>query len=144
MRTESRERLTKKYLNELTYVVVGAAITVHKEVGRGLLESVYHECMKVELEHRKINFHTELPIPVIFKGKVLSTNFRCDLLVENCIIVELKAVKHLVPEFDAKLLNHMNLLKVPKGILINFNCGNIFNEGQKTLVNQYFKDLPEK
>lgn len=136
--------ITQKYLDELTYEVVGASIEVHKIMGRGLLESVYHECIKQELVHRKINFLTEMRIPVIYKDKVLSMDFRCDLFVENCLVVELKSVTALSNVHEAQLLNYMKLLKSPKGILINFNCFNIFREGQKTLVNEYFSSLPKQ
>jgi GxxExxY protein len=111
-------------------------------MGRGLLESVYQECLKEELLHRKINFLTELKIPVLYKGKLLDVDFRCDLFVENCIIVELKAVRDMTAIFEAQLLSYMKLLKSPKGILINFHCSNIFKEGQKTFVNEYFTSLP--
>ena len=110
-------------------------------MGRGLLEIVYHQCLKEEFLHRKINFSSEMKIPVIYKNKELETDFRCDLFVENNIVVELKAVFEIHPMFEAKLLNYMKLLKSPKGILINFNFNNIFNEGQKTFVNEYFKNL---
>ena len=105
------------------------------------LENVYHQCLKEEFIHRKINFLSEMKIPVIYKNKELETDFRCDLFIENTIVVELKAVYEIHPMFEAKLLNYMKLLKSPKGILINFNCNNIFNEGQKTFVNEYFKNL---
>jgi GxxExxY protein len=134
---------TKNFLDELTYEVVGSAIKVHKALGRGLLESVYHECMKEELIHRKINFSTELKIPVIYKTKEIKVDFRCDLFVENCLVVELKAVNEIIPAFEAQLLTYMKLLKAPKGILINFNCSNIFAEGQKTYVNDIFRNLPD-
>jgi len=133
--------ISKKYLDELTYQVVGATIEVHKGMGRGLLESVYLQCMKEELNHRKMNFHTEMRIPIRYKEKELNIDFRCDLFVENCLVVELKAVNEIVPQFEAQLLTYMKLLKAPKGILINFNCGNIFKEGQKTFVNEYFREL---
>ena len=136
--------MTQKYLDELTYEIIGAAIEVHKIMGRGLLESVYHQCLKEELTHRKINFLSEMKIPVIYKKKALETDFRCDLFIGNAIVVELKAVFEIHPIFEAKLLNHMKLLKAPKGILINFNCFNIFKEGQKTFVNEYFKNLPKE
>lgn len=135
--------LSKEYLNNLTYEIIGAAIEVHKTVGRGLLESVYHQCLKEELTHRKINFQTEMKIPLVYREKVLDIDFRCDLFIENCIIVELKSIKELLPIHDAQLLTYMKLLKCPKGILINFNCNNIFKEGQKTLVNDYFSKLKE-
>lgn len=133
--------ITQKYLVGITYEVIGAAIEVQKIVGRGLLERVYHECMIEELRHRKINFQTEMKIPLLYKDKFLETDFRCDLLLENCIIVELKSVNEMNPIFEAQLLTYMKLLKVPKGILINFNCFNLFKYGQKTFVNEYFKKL---
>ncbi len=135
--------VTKKYLDTLTYEIIGAAIEVHKIMGRGLLESVYHQCLKEELIHRKINFLTEMKVPVLYKGKALDIDFRCDLFVEQCIVVELKAVQEITSTFEAQLLTYMKLLKAPKGILLNFNCNNIFNEGQKTFVNEYFGNLPQ-
>jgi GxxExxY protein len=136
--------LTKKQVNELTYDVLGACIEVHKQMGAGLLESVYHECLKEELIHRKIKFHTEKVIPVTYKAKLLNIDFRCDLFIENCLVVELKAVQELNNVFEAQLLTYMKLLKCPKGLLINFNCSNIFKEGQKTFVNEHFSNLPDK
>jgi GxxExxY protein len=135
--------VTQRYLDDLTYEVVGAAIEVHKIMGRGLLESVYHQCLQEELAHRKINFLTEMRIPVLYKNKQLEIDFRCDLYVEKCLVVELKAVQEMTSVFEAQLLTYMKLLKSPKGILINFNCFNIFNEGQKTYVNEYFNLLPK-
>ncbi len=137
------EKISKKYLDDLTYEVVGAAIEVHKTMGRGLLENVYHHCMIEELKDRKINFSTEMKIPVLYKNKQLNVDFRCDLFIENCMVVELKATNEMHPVFEAQLLTYMNLLKAPKGVLINFNCTNIFKEGQKTFVNDLFKKLPE-
>jgi GxxExxY protein len=136
--------MNQKYLDELTYEIIGSAIEVHKIMGRGLLESVYHQCLKEELTHRKINFLSEMKIPVFYKNKELEMDFRCDLFIENTIVVELKAVFDIHPMFEAKLLNYMKLLKSPKGILINFNCYNLFKEGQKTYVNEYFKNLPKE
>ncbi len=135
--------LTKRYLDELTYEIIGSAIEVHKTIGRGLLESVYQQCLKEELTHRKINFLTEMKVPVVYKGKKLDIDFRCDLFVEQCIVVELKAVKEISSAFEAQLLNYMKLLQSPKGLIINFNCSNIFREGQKTFVNEYFSSLPD-
>jgi GxxExxY protein len=134
--------LNKEFIDKVSYEVIGAAISVHKKMGRGLLESVYHECMKMELRNRDLQFHTELTIPAYYEEKKLSVKFRCDLFVESCVVVELKAVSYLVKEFEAKLLNHMRLLEAPKGVLINFNCSNIFREGQKTFVNDFYSRLP--
>jgi GxxExxY protein len=113
-------------------------------MGAGLLESVYHECLKEELIHRKIKFHTEKVIPVTYKAKLLNIDFRCDLFIENCLVVELKAVQELNNVFEAQLLTYMKLLKCPKGLLINFNCSNKFKEGQKTFVNEHFSNFPDK
>ncbi len=135
--------ITKKYLDKLTYNVVGASIEVHKFVGAGLLESIYHECLKHELSLRNISFETEIIIPVCFKEIILETDLRCDLFVENCLAVELKSVSTLAPIHEAQLLTYMKLLKAPEGILINFNCVNLFKEGQKTFVNEFFRNLPE-
>lgn len=136
--------ITKKYLNELTYEILGGAIEVHKTLGVGLLESVYHSCLKEELLHRKINFLTEMRVPLVYKGKSLETELRCDLFVENCIVIELKALKELTPMFEAQLLTYMKLLSAPKGILINFHSSNIFHEGQQTFVNDLFSRLPQE
>ena len=133
--------MTKEFVDKISYEVVGAAINVHKKMGRGLMESVYHECMKEELNNKKLKYFTELTIPVFYDEKKLAVRFRCDLFVENCLVVELKAITRFVLEHEAKLLNHMRLLKAPKGILINFNCSNIFKEGQRTLVNEYYANL---
>lgn len=135
--------VTQKHLNDLTYEVVGAAITVHKTLGKGLLESVYHSCLKEELSYKKINYQTELSIPLIYREKSLDINFRCDLFIENCLVLELKSVKEMPNIFEAQLLTYMKLLRAPKGILLNFFCDNIFKEGQRTIVNEYFESLPK-
>jgi GxxExxY protein len=135
--------ITQKYIDDITYKIIGAAIEVHRIMGRGLLESVYHQCLKEELDIRGIKYVSEMKIPIIYKEKELVSDFRCDLYVENLIIVELKAITEIHPIVDAQILNYMKLTKSPKGILINFNCSNIFKEGQKTFVNEYYKNLPK-
>ncbi len=135
--------LTKKYLDELTYEIIGSSIEVHKALGPGLLESVYHKCLRRELSIRGISFLSELSIPIFYKGDSLDVDLKCDLFVENAIVLELKSVDKMLPLFDAQLLTYMKLLEVSKGILINFNVNNIFNEGQKTLVNDQFRLMPE-
>ena len=137
-------RITKHLLNELSYEVIGAAIEVHKALGPGLLESVYHKCLMHELAFREIPFVTEINIPVLFKGLHINTELRCDLFIDNCLAVELKAVESTLPIHEAQLLTYMKLLEAPKGILINFNCINLFKEGQKTFVNHFFRDLPDQ
>jgi len=85
-----------------------------------------------------------MKVPVVYKGKSLDVDFRCDLFVEQTVVVELKSVQDMVPIYEAQLLTYMKLLQCPKGILINFNCSNIFKEGQKTFVNEYFSVLPNQ
>ncbi len=133
--------VTKRFLDELGYNVIGAAIEVHKELGPGLLESVYHSCMCHELHLRKINFISEMKIPIQFKGLKMNVDLRCDFFIENTFVTEIKAVKKIEPIHEAQLISYLKLLKVPKGILINFNSFNIFKEGQKTYVNEWYRSL---
>jgi GxxExxY protein len=135
--------MTKSYLDQLTYDIIGAAIDVHNNLGPGLLESIYHECMKIELTNRNIPFRTEMSVPIFYGGQRLETVLRCDLYIANTVVVELKAVKGIEPIFEAQLLTYMKLLDSPKGVLINFNCMNIFREGQRTLVSERYGKLPE-
>lgn len=135
--------MTKKYLDELTYKVIGCAIEVHKHLGPGLLESVYEKCFVKELDLKGIKYQKQLWVPLNYKGLELDTELRLDVLVEDILCVELKAQEGILPVHEATLLSYMQMLEKPKGILINFHCVNIFKEGQKTLVNNLFSLLPE-
>ncbi|MCJ0742470.1 GxxExxY protein [Pedobacter montanisoli] len=135
--------VTKTYLTDLTYQVNGAAIEVHKTLGVGLLESTYHKCMEYELALRGITFKTELNVPVCYKGINIDALLRCDLFIEDILVVELKAVDKIMPIHEAQVLTYMKLLEAPKGIIYNFNVINIYKEGQKTYVNDGFRCLPE-
>jgi len=135
--------MTQKYLNELTHTIIGAAIEIHKELGPGLLESIYEKCLTHLLKKKGLQLMMQQKIPLIFRGLYLDCDLRFDLLVENCIIVEIKAVDGLLPIHEAQLLTYLKLLSKPKGILINFNCTNIFKEGQKTMVTELFASLPK-
>ena len=137
------KELTKKYLTDLTYDIIGAAIEVHKEMGPGLLEKVYEVCMIQELGLRGIKVKSQQSVPVIYKGVPLDAELRYDLLVDDCIVVELKAVVEMMPVFEAQAMSYAKLLKMPKAILINFTCTNIFQKGQKTFVNELFSALPD-
>lgn len=135
--------MTKEIVDKLSYEVLGAAIEVHKAIGPGLIESVYHDCLKHELSLRNISFLTELVVPIDFKGIKLEADLRCDLFVEGLLVVELKAVSTLAPIHQAQLFTYMKLLIAPKGLLLNFNSVNIFRDGQKTLVNEIYRNLPD-
>lgn len=135
--------INKQYLNDLTYAFIGCCINVHEELGPGLLESVYHKCLMEELKYKGISFKSEISVPVKYRNLHIETDLKADLFIENCLVAELKAVESLKPIFQAQLLTYMNLLKAPKGILVNFNCKNVFREGQKTFVNDYFAELSD-
>jgi len=134
---------TKSYLNDLSYKIVGCAIEVHKHLGPGLLESIYHECLRQEFFLRGINYKSQLFVPIDYKGIALNADYRLDFLVEDEIVVELKAMEGILPVHEAQLLTYMKLLQKGKGILINFNCANIVKEGTKQMVNEYYAQLPE-
>ncbi len=136
--------ITKQYLNELTYKVIGCAIEVHKHLGPGLLESVYEKCFLRELVLRGIAFKNQIWVPLNYKGLELDTELRLDVLAEDILCIELKAQQGLLPIHDAVLLSYMQMLQKPKGILINFHCVNVFKHGQKTLVNNLFSILPDE
>lgn len=133
--------LTQKEVDELSYKIIGAAIEVHKTLGPGLLESVYHKCFLRELELSGLSFSKEIEVPLVYKGLNLDSKLRFDVLVEGLVVVELKSVDALLPVHYSQLKTYMKLLKVPKGIVINFNCTNIFKDGQKTVVNEYYSAL---
>lgn len=135
--------MNKTYLKDLVYRVNGAAIEVHKALGPGLLESVYHQVLKKELSLRGIKFQSELKIPVEYKGLEIDTFLKCDFLVEDILVVELKTVEYVLPVHEAQILSYMKLLDVPMGLMINFYVDNIFYEGQRTYVNEAYRDLPE-
>ncbi len=137
-------QVTKKYLNELTYKVIGCAIEVHRQLGPGLIESVYEKCFLRELAIQGIIFTNQIWVPVHYKGINLDTELRLDVLIEEILCVELKAQEGVLPVHDAILLSYMQMLEKPKGIIINFHCTNIFKEGQRTLVNSLFSLLPDE
>lgn len=135
--------MTQKYLDGLTYQVIGAAIEVHKELGPGLLEGIYEKCLIQVLKEKGLKVAYQQKVPVVFCGIFLECELRYDIMVEESIIVEIKAIDYLLPIHEAQLLTYLKLTQKPKGILLNFNCVNIFKEGQKTLVTELFSKLPK-
>ena len=117
--------LTQKYVNDLAYKIVGCAIEVHRHLGPGLLESVYHACLIDELEQGGLFVRKQVHLPVHYKGKDLGDTLKLDLLVNDVVIVELKAVELMIPLYKAQLLSYLKLTGLPKGLLINFNCETI-------------------
>ena len=109
-------------LNSLSSQIIKAAINVHKELGPGLLESVYQTCMVIELTKMALKIQSEVPVPIIYQGeKVMNEGFRLDLLVEDQIVVELKSVEQIQPIHLKQLLTYLRLSEKPLGLLINFN-----------------------
>jgi GxxExxY protein len=109
------------HLNGLTYETIGAAIEVHRALGPGLLESAYQACLCRELLLRGVNFQTELPLPVVYKGVQVDCGYRIDILVAELVVVELKTVEAIAPVHDAQLLTYLRLGGWKVGLLINFN-----------------------
>jgi GxxExxY protein len=134
--------LTKKSVNDLAYKIVGCAIEVHKHLGPGLLESIYEECMLYELEKRGLQAKSQLLVPVFYDGVQVKIPLKLDLIVNDTVIVELKAVDQIASVHKAQLMTYLKLTKKPKGLIINFNTDNI-TKSAIPLVNEYFAALPE-
>jgi len=134
--------MTKQDLNKLTYGILGCAIEVHKELGPGLLESVYKECLINELKSNGYDLKIEWQVPLKYKGDKISSRLTLDLLVNDQVIIELKSVENMNPVFTAQLLTYMKLAQKPKGLLINFNTENLIS-GSTSLVNEFFAYLPD-
>nr|MBK9653250.1 GxxExxY protein [Bacteroidota bacterium] len=103
----------------------------------------YEKCFVKELSLRGKSFKQQLVIPLIYKGIDLEAQLRLDVLVEDILCVELKACDYILPIHEATIISYMKMLEKPKGIIINFNCVNIFSEGQKTYVNKLFSKLAD-
>ena len=133
--------MNKRKVNQLAFEIISAAIKVHNALGPGLLESVYEKCMIHELGNRGHKVKSQLTIPIHYDGLELDADLRLDILVDDLIVVEIKAVQDLHPIHQAQVLSYMKLLKLPKGILINFHTTKIVDDAEH-FVNQIFKELP--
>lgn len=122
-----------KRVDDLSAEVVDAAFQVHRTLGPGLLESVYQNCICHELSIRKIPFQTEVELPVIYKDVRLESGFRLDILVDDCLILELKSVENVLPLHEAQLLTYLKLTEKRLGILLNFNVV-LMKDGIKRVV----------
>ena len=121
--------------NEISGIVISAAIEVHRALGPGLLESVYQRCLVTELQYKSISVATEVPVVIEYRGEVIPDAYRLDLLVENKVVVELKTVNALTDIHKAQLLTYVRLTKKKLGLLINFN-ELILRKGVKRVVNK--------
>ena len=120
--------------NEITYEIRGAIYDVYKALGPGLLESVYEEALCFELEQRGLKVERQKQVPIVYKGNLLKTELRLDVLVEEKVIVELKSVEEMKKVFAKQLLTYLRLMDKKVGLLVNFNTDNILN-AMKRIVN---------
>lgn len=116
----NHEAQGKIFFKQECFEIQGAVFEVYREMGCGFLENVYQECLKKEFEVRKIPFQSQQEIPVHYKGMTLSQFYKADFICYNCIILELKAVKEILPEHKAQLFNYLKATKLRLGLLINF------------------------
>ena len=123
-------------INELTGQIIGAAMRVHSAVGPGLLESVYRTCLHYELAQLGLRVRAEYPIPVVYQNIQIDVGYRVDLLVEDLVLVELKAVTTMLPVHEAQLLTCIRMINRPVGLLINFHVLHL-RDGIRRLVNQH-------
>lgn len=126
---------SREELNNLSKVILDSAITVHKELGPGLLESVYEICLYKELRNRNLFVQRQVFLPVKYKDELLEMDFRIDLLVEDEIIIELKTVDELAPVHDAQILTYMKLADKRLGFLINFNVPKLVDGFRRKVLN---------
>lgn len=123
-------------LNALSKIILQASISVHKEMGPGLLEAVYQQCLVKELTLQEVNVTTMVPVPLQYKGYTLNKDYVIDMLVEEEIILELKAVEAILPVHEAQIINYLKLANKRLGFLINFNVP-IMKSGFKRFVNNF-------
>ena len=128
-------------LNGLTDRIIGAAIEVHRNTGPGLMETVYEECLCYELCQRGLSFKRQVHLPVFYKGAKLDCGYKMDVVVENQVILELKAVDALLPIHAAQLLTYLKLSGKRVGLLLNFNEP-VLKKGIKRLVNHFQDGCP--
>jgi GxxExxY protein len=126
----------KDKLDQLTRRIIGAAIEVHKVLGPGLLESAYEACLAFELRALGYKVEEQKPLPVIYKDVKLECGYRLDLVVEDVVIVEVKAVEKLAPIHDAQLLSYLKLSGKRVGLLMNFHV-RVLKDGLKRIVNEF-------
>ena len=121
-------------LNQISGAVIDSAMKVHTALGAGMLESAYEVCLIYELRKRQFNAQSQLALPIVYDGVRLDAGYRIDLLIENAVIVELKAVERVLPIHEAQLLSYLKLSGKKLGLLLNFNVVH-FRDGIKRIVN---------
>ncbi|MBD3583114.1 GxxExxY protein [Flavobacterium sp. D33] len=130
--------MRKEDVTTLSYAITGCAITVHKTIGPGLLESVYERCLEYELIKNGFSVIRQHPIKIVYDNLEFDHNLKVDLFVNGLIVIELKTVDSLLPIHEAQVLTYMKLLKCPQGLLINFNAVNI-SRSMRPFVNKFYE-----
>ena len=120
-------------VNQITHIVIAAAMKVHSVLGPGLLESAYQACLAHELQSRGLAVATEVPLPVVYQGQKLEVGYRIDVVVEGRVVIEVRAVDAIHPIHQAQLLSYMRLSGISVGLLINFNVLHL-KDGIKRMV----------
>lgn len=133
---------SRAHVNRITGRVICAAIEVHRRLGPGLLESAYHACMVHELGFESVRFRSKVLLPLTYRGLELEEAYEVDLLVEELVVVELKAAKDLAPVHEAQLLTYMKLTGAPIGLLINFHAP-LVRDGIKRMFNNEHEVLDD-
>ena len=123
-------------LNKISKQIIDSCVSVHKEMGPGLLESIYEYCLLKEFKLRGIKARSQVVIPLYYKGELLSKEFRIDILVENEIILELKAVDYILPVHEAQIISYLKLTDKRLGFLLNFNV-DLMKNGINRFVNKF-------
>lgn len=123
-------------LNKVTETIIGAAITVHRALGPGLLESAYEACMVYDLMQEGLKVERQKPLPIVYRGVKLECGYRLDLMVENEVIVEIKSIEKLLPVHKAQIMSYLKLSDCKVGLLINFNI-EVLRNGIQRVVNNF-------
>jgi GxxExxY protein len=123
-------------INQITEKIIGCVISVHRGLGPGLLESAYEECLCYELVQENLKFDRQMPLPVVYKGVKLDCGYRMDLVIEDLVIIEIKAVERIIPVHEAQLLSYLKLYNKKVGLLFNFHVS-VLKNGMKRIVNGF-------
>ncbi|MBX7172596.1 MAG: GxxExxY protein [Pyrinomonadaceae bacterium] len=131
-----KETLEQQRVNQITEKIIGCAISVHRVLGPGLLESAYEECLCYELSQANLKFERQVALPVIYKGVKLDCGYRMDIVVESSIVVEIKAIERILPVHEAQLLSYLKLYNKRLGLLLNFHVS-VLKNGMKRIANNF-------
>lgn len=131
-----QETLEQQKINQTTEKIIGCAISVHRVLGPGLLESAYEECLCYEFSQTNLKFERQVPLPVIYKNVKLDCGYRMDIVVEDSVIIEIKAIEKILPVHEAQLLSYLKLYNKKLGLLLNFHVP-VLKNGMKRIANNF-------